>query len=402
MLIEKLLSLMLISAPGPIMPLSPVPIESNWKRDGRVEGRPNSNGNRTSSLETPSSSHKKRKASQMEDSEDTYGATRIRPSIKEEPELPLDDSPSSSGSTSPGAFSIKQKLTAGKVLQGYSSANGKRGPTIFGPSPTLHHSSGMVKKEAGSGEDRRKFRNVKNRRGSSSSTEPSMWDVSESEMYTTDIEAESSDGESVGSGFSPDMIRQKSVKLEDLSRGSDYLHGEESNDLPSRTDTLHDQNDTSRVRPTQPATNGNGTTEQNTPHRIISHNHDNRTRDDSNAIPANGVTGRNSERTVTGKLRQRAAAKSHISTRDISRSWRTAKPEDKMLMKMKLRGCGWLEIRKAWEELTGEWPAASTLPNRYKRVKDNLTRLKSGDVRVPFSLFLLLLFTHVPRHYPLV
>ncbi len=385
------------------MPLDPVPIESTSKRDGRVGSRPKSNGNTPSSLEIPSSSHMKRKASQMEHSGDTHRVTHVRPSIKKEPELPVDDSWSSSGSTSPGAFSIKQKLTAGKVLQGYSSANGKRGATIFGPSPALHHSSGKVKKEAGwPGEDRRKVSNVNNRRGSSSSTEPSMWDVSESEMYTTDIEAESSDGESVGSGFSPGLIRQKSIKSEELSPDSDYLHGEESNELPSRTGTLHDQNDISGARPAQPAANGNGTTEQNTPHRRMSHNYDNRTRDESNAIQANGVTGRNSERTVTGKLRQRAAAKSHISTRDISRSWRTAKPEDKMLMKMKLRGCGWLEIRKAWEELTGEWPAASTLPNRYKRVKDNLTRLKSGDVRVPFSLFLFQLFTYVPSHCLLI
>ena len=71
-----------------------------------------------------------------------------------------------------------------------------------------------------------------------------------------------------------------------------------------------------------------------------------------------------------------------MSTRDISRSWKTANPADKMLMKMKRKGCSWVEIRTAWEELTGERPAPSTLPNRYSRIKDNMTRLEPGDVRV--------------------
>lgn len=426
---------MLIPAPGPRLPPGPVADKSTPKRDGQIGRRPESNGKRASSMNIPSNLDKKRKASQMEDSRDTYDAHPIRPSIKQEPGLPVDNYSSSSGSTSPGALSIKPKLSTGKVLQGHSNANGNSGATIFGPSPRFHDSSGVVKKETNRpGNDRRKASDVKNRKGSSSLSELSTWDVSESEMHTTDIEEESSDGEGGGSVFSLEMDRQ-SVKSEQLSQGPEYLYREESNDIPSRRATVHvqndissteptepatnghnrakqtnpmrrridredsndipsrratahDQNEISSLGPTEPATNGHDRMEQNNPmRRRLSHNHYNHITDETNAIPTNGVHEKIIETTVHGKPRRRAAPKTQVSAREVSRSWKTANPADKMLMKMKLRGCNWTEIRKAWEELTGEWPAASTLPNRYQRVKDNLTRLKSGDVRVlPYLL----------------
>ena len=103
------------------------------------------------------------------------------------------------------------------------------------------------------------------------------------------------------------------------------------------------------------------------------------------------MTGQNIETTLRGEPRKCAAAKSHMSTRDISRSWKTASPADKMLMKMKRKGCSWVEIRTAWEELTGERPAKSTLPNRYSRIKDNMTRLEPGDVRVSPEIYIFVL-----------
>ena len=328
----------------------------------------------------------------MEDSGDTYEAAHFRPSMKVEPGLPVDDSPSSSRSTIPGAFPIKQTLSIGKVLPGHSSANGHGGTTIFGPSSRFYKSSVMPRKEVDwPGNHRGKASNV-DRRGSSSLTELSMWDISESEMHTTDTEEESSEGESVGSDFSPGTDRQKSVKSEEVSSGSDYLHREKSNHISNGRGTVQDQNDISSAEPTEPATNGHDPTEQNTSQNRLSHNVDNRVRDEPDAIPANRVTRQNNETTVRGEPRKRAVAKSHMSTRDISRSWKTASPADKMLMKMKRKGCSWVEIRTAWEELTGERPAPSTLPNRYSRIKDNMTRLEPGDVRVSpeFYLFVLL------------
>ena len=329
----------------------------------------------------------------MKDSGNTYDATHIRPSIKKEPGLPVDDSLSSSGSTSSGALSIKQKISTGKVRQGRRNTIGNSGATIFGPPPRRHDSFSMVEMEVEwPDKDRRGASNVKNRRDSSSLTELSMWDVSDSEMHTSDLKDESSDGESVGSDFSLGRDRQESV-----FGGSDYLRRERSNDILSRRGTVQDQEYVSTEGPTEPATNGHDRTEQNT-HTRIPHNHENRTENNSIAIPANVVTERNSEYTVTGRRRQRAAAITQISARDISHSWRTASAADKMLVKMKLRGCSWLEIRKAWKELTGEWPAPSTLPNRYSRVKDNLTRLKPGDVRVSPYLAFSLLFSFLLFH----
>ena len=397
---QHLPTLMSVPAPGSRPSLDPVSDESTPKRDGRIGRRPESHGKRPFSHEISSKSHKKRKASLMKDSGNTYEATHIRPSIKKETGLPVDDSLSSSGSTSSGALSIKQKVSTGKVRQGRRNTIGNGGATIFGPPPRRHDSSSMVEMEVEwPGNDRREGSNVKNRRGSSSLTEPSMWDVSDSEMHTSDIKDESSDGESVGSDFSIGRDRQESVRS---SGGSDYRRREKFNDILSRRGTVQDQEYVSSEGPTEPATNGHHRTEQNTLTRRIPHNHDNRIEDNSIAIPANVVTDRNSEYTVTGRRRQRAAAITQISARDISHSWRTASAADKMLVKMKQRGCSWLKIRKAWKELTGEWPAQSTLPNRYSRVKDNLTRLGPGEVRVSPYLALYLLFSFVLQHCLLV
>ena len=391
--IEHLPLLLLIPGQGSRLPSGSLPDEDTPKRDRRAESRLEPNGNRLLPLKMPSNPYKKRKTSQMEDSGGTYEAAHFRPSMKVKPGMPIYDSPSSSRSTSPGAFPIKQTLSIGKVLPGHSSANGYGGTTIFGPSSKFHKPSAMPRKESERpGNHWGKASNVEDRRASSSLTEPSMWDVSESEMHTTDVEEESSEGEGVGSDFSPGMDRQESIKSEEVSSGSDYLHQGKSNHILNEMGTVQDQNYIPNAGPTEPAANGHDRTEQNTPQNRSSHNHEKRVRDESDAIPANGVTGQNNETTVRGEPRKRAAAKTHMSTRDISRSWKTASPADKMLMKMKRKGCGWMEIRTAWQELTGEWPAPSTLPNRYSRIKDNITRLEPGDVRVSpeFHRFVLL------------
>ena len=142
------------------------------------------------------------------------------------------------------------------------------------------------------------------------------------------------------------------------------------------------RSDVSCKSPHEVTANDSNRTERDTCTRSTLHDQIGHTRDESSETPRNEPTRRNSETTAKGGRRQRAPPKTHISARDISRSWKTANPADKMLVKMKERRRDWMEIRKAWQELTGKWPAPSTLPNRYNRVKDNLTRLKPGDVRV--------------------
>ena len=48
---------------------------------------------------------------------------------------------------------------------------------------------------------------------------------------------------------------------------------------------------------------------------------------------------------------------------------------DRKLLEMRDAGEGWRAIRKMWEETTGEPPGTSTLPNRYNRLKYDITFL---------------------------
>lgn len=329
-------------------------------------------------MNTLANLNNKRKASDMEETGNIYNATHIRSQIKQEPRLPIDDPQGSSGSTVP----IKEEPSIDDVLQGRDSDNGNSGQDTSRPTYSLGDSLPMVEEEADSPDyDSREASDYEDEIGSSGLSTLDMWDVSESEFHTSEAEEDSSDGESDKSAFSLAMKRQENGEPNGSSRGSDGLSGEESDEMTGGRRTVEDQSSISRKRPNEVIANRSNRAERDTRTRSTSHDHDSHARDESSETPDSGLIGRNNETTVTGKLRQRAPPKNHIAARDISRSWKTANPADKMLMKMKEKGCGWLEIRKAWQELTGEWPAASTLPNRYKRVKDNLTRLKSGDVR---------------------
>ena len=86
------------------------------------------------------------------------------------------------------------------------------------------------------------------------------------------------------------------------------------------------------------------------------------------------------EMTLMGKVRQRTAPKAVAAPRSIPHSWEMADEADKFLVTMKEKGCSWVEIRKVWQEETGQLTGKSTLPNRYNRIKDNMTYLKKGDV----------------------
>lgn len=57
-----------------------------------------------------------------------------------------------------------------------------------------------------------------------------------------------------------------------------------------------------------------------------------------------------------------------------------ASPEDRKLVAMRDAGESWNDIRKMWKDMTGNETAHSTLPGRYRRLKENLIRLEEGDV----------------------
>ena len=367
------------------------PDGSTPERDGRTGSLPGPNANRPSSLNVLANFNKKRKASDMEETGDIYNATRIRSPIKQERVSPTDNSQGYSGSTRSSTVPVKQESSNDEEPRRRDSDNSNSGEEASRPPTGLGGILPMVKEEANSPDHHSRDGNdIEDRVSSSDLTEPDNWAVSESEFHTSEEEEDSSDGESAGSAFSLGMERQESGGANGLSRGYENHNGEESDQIPSSRGTVQDQNRISRKRPIELTADRLNRMDQDVPTRRVPHDHDSHVRDESSEIPDNGQTSRNPERTVSGKPRQRASAQNHISARDISRSWKTANPADKMLMKMKEKGCDWQEIRKAWQELTGEWPAASTLPNRYRRVKDNLTRLISGDVRKFFRYWLLL------------
>ncbi|OCL10315.1 hypothetical protein AOQ84DRAFT_387595 [Glonium stellatum] len=53
--------------------------------------------------------------------------------------------------------------------------------------------------------------------------------------------------------------------------------------------------------------------------------------------------------------------------------------QDRLLLTMKDAGKSWSEIIAAWKNATGETPGKSTLPNRYARLKANITQMKPED-----------------------
>ena len=351
------------------------------ERRGSLRG---SNGKRPSSLNILARLNNKRKASDMEETGDSYNASHIRSPIKQEPGLPIDDSPASRGSASTSILPIKREPSNDNVLPARDSDNSNSPEDKSKPSSRLDASLPMVKKEPDSPDhdspdhdppdhELREGNDVEDRASSQDLSEPDMWDVSESEFRTSEAEEDSSDGESTGSE------RDERREPDESSRGPDNLYEEESDEIVSRRRPVKNQNSNSRKRPSDMTAGESNRTEQNTSSRGTLPDHGNPASEESSEIPENG---RNIGTTTAGNPRKRAAPKKLISARNISRSWKTATPADKMLMKMKEKGCDWLEIRKAWQEITGEWPATSTLPNRYQRIKNNLTRLKSGDVRM--------------------
>ena len=347
----------------------PMPAMSNGgtsERNGPAASWPGPNAKR------PFSNSSKRKASDMEEPEDIYNATHIRSQIKQEPGLP-----------NATRTSLGDELSIDNTLQQRDSYNYHEIDGTSRPSYRLGDTLPVFEDGFESSDyDSREASEVEDEKGSSNLSTVNMWDVGKSDLHTSETEQDSSDEENDGSAFSLGMERQMIGEPDRSSRNPNHLSGKESANMTGVSGPADDRSGVSCKSPHEVTANDSNRTERDTRTRSTLEDQIGHTRDESSETPHNEPTRRNNETTAKGGRRQRAPPKTHICARDISRSWKTANPADKMLVKMKERGCDWLEIRKAWQELTGEWPAPSTLPNRYNRVKDNLTRLKPGDVRV--------------------
>lgn len=76
---------------------------------------------------------------------------------------------------------------------------------------------------------------------------------------------------------------------------------------------------------------------------------------------------------------RRMITKKAAPSRQIPRSFDECDPNDQMLITMRDSGSEWKIIRANWEERTGEKVGASTLPNRYARLKSNFTVIREED-----------------------
>ncbi|KXS95417.1 hypothetical protein AC578_6765 [Pseudocercospora eumusae] len=79
------------------------------------------------------------------------------------------------------------------------------------------------------------------------------------------------------------------------------------------------------------------------------------------------------------KQKRKATGRKHAQTRPIPRSLDECDDADRLLLELRDDGGDWKDIRPKWTALTGETTAPSTLPNRYARIKSNLTVIEEGD-----------------------
>ncbi|KAK6439743.1 hypothetical protein LTR95_004045 [Oleoguttula sp. CCFEE 5521] len=79
-----------------------------------------------------------------------------------------------------------------------------------------------------------------------------------------------------------------------------------------------------------------------------------------------------------GRLR-RPPTNGIIDSRPLGRSFEECDPADQMLFTKASASVPWPEIHAAWKEMTGTEPAASTLPNRFKRLRENFSTINEED-----------------------
>nr|OQO29813.1 hypothetical protein B0A51_03252 [Rachicladosporium sp. CCFEE 5018] len=68
-----------------------------------------------------------------------------------------------------------------------------------------------------------------------------------------------------------------------------------------------------------------------------------------------------------------------IDSRPLGRSLEECDPADQMLFTKASASVPWPEIHAVWKEMTGTEPAASTLPNRFKRLRENFSTINEED-----------------------
>ncbi|RMY60678.1 hypothetical protein D0865_01393 [Hortaea werneckii] len=87
-----------------------------------------------------------------------------------------------------------------------------------------------------------------------------------------------------------------------------------------------------------------------------------------------------SKGTKSGTPKKKKPLNPTTPAKAIPRSYDESGPADRQLLDMRDNGKTWPEIRAAWETLTGEKTGASTLPNRYVRLKSNFTVVQEEDL----------------------
>ncbi|KAI9758637.1 MAG: hypothetical protein M4579_002948 [Chaenotheca gracillima] len=78
----------------------------------------------------------------------------------------------------------------------------------------------------------------------------------------------------------------------------------------------------------------------------------------------------------TGKTKKKGPVPTN---RKIPAHYDEANQEDRMLWDERQAGTPWVVVRAEWERITGEKVGASTLPNRYDRIRSNFSKLKPDD-----------------------
>ncbi|KAF4533816.1 uncharacterized protein LTHEOB_3429 [Lasiodiplodia theobromae] len=95
--------------------------------------------------------------------------------------------------------------------------------------------------------------------------------------------------------------------------------------------------------------------------------------------PVKKTKGRASPKGNTPARQRKAPTKTPNSGRAIATSKDELSAEDRLLLSMKDQGKSWKEIGEAWAAVTGTAPAKSTLPNRYARLRANITTMSEAD-----------------------
>nr|OQO28482.1 hypothetical protein B0A51_03294 [Rachicladosporium sp. CCFEE 5018] len=95
--------------------------------------------------------------------------------------------------------------------------------------------------------------------------------------------------------------------------------------------------------------------------------------------PSAGARRRKSAVPVPAGRLRRPPTNGIIDSRPLGRSLEECDPADQMLFTKASAGVPWPEIHAAWKEITGTEPAASTLPNRFKRLRENFSTINEED-----------------------